>query len=244
MTAQEAWAERKYKRALDAMYYNAIKNLSIDGAASAGWINDTQMRGAYDQVWPQVSYTNGLTTARAVRGSKFKVLRDPWKANTLRYMDVVAGQRIKDVVGTSKEMYIKVVNDATIQAANEGLGVEATQRRIRSLVTKKLNKDINVWRARRIAQTEVVAAGNYGSHRAIQDMVQDGIPVKQQWIAHPAETNRHFAMSVNGQVREIGKMFDVGGEPMAYPGDPQASAANVINCQCNLQPYLEEEDRL
>jgi len=241
VTDQERWAYRIYLRALNSQYNKAIANIHLDGEASVNWIQPLAIKGAYEKVWPQVSYTHGLATTRKVRGGKYNIMRDPWKANTLMQLDTVAGERITEVWATSRKMYVKALQEATVTAANEGLGVEATQRRIRKLVNGKLKDDINIWRARRIAQTEVIAAGNFGSVTAIEAMNSDGLQVKKQWQAIPgAKTERHFP-SMDGQVRAIGQPFDVFGEAMQYPGDPNGSAENVINCRCSVQPYIEKD---
>ncbi len=240
MTAQEKWAYDKYKKALDSQYATAIANIYLDGEASVGWIKPDAVRGAYTEVWPAVSYTQGKETADLVIKG-YEILRDPWKANTLRYLDSVAGKRITEVWNTSKDLYIKALREATVEASAEGIGIEATQRKIRTLVNDKLSGDINIWRARRIAQTEVIAAGNFGSVSAIGQMNNDGLVVKKQWKAVPgAKDPRHYP-SMDGQIREAGQDFNVFGEQLEYPGDPRGSAGNVINCRCAVQPYVEDK---
>lgn len=39
---------------------------------------------------------------------------------------------------------------------------------------------------------------------------------------------------MNGQDQEFNKPFFVGGEEIEYPGAPNASAGNVINCRCTI----------
>ena len=46
-------------------------------------------------------------------------------------------------------------------------------------------------------------------------------------------------LAADGQTREKGIKFSVGGEWLEYPGDPEGSAENTINCRCTLLPILE-----
>jgi hypothetical protein len=41
-------------------------------------------------------------------------------------------------------------------------------------------------------------------------------------------------------VQPIDKPFDVGGEQLMYPGDPDGgSPGNTINCRCTVLPVME-----
>jgi hypothetical protein len=131
--------------------------------------------------------------------------------------------------------------DATTQAIEEGLSREATARRIRTLVNGELKGNINVWRSRRIAQTERVAAGNYGIWQGQIEAVNNGAMIKRKWIVRGgAETPRHeLCTGLDGQLRGLNEPFDVCGEPLMYPGDPSGSAGNVINCYCNVDTVAD-----
>jgi hypothetical protein len=39
-------------------------------------------------------------------------------------------------------------------------------------------------------------------------------------------------LAANEQIREVGEKFNVGGFALAYPGDPDGPAKEVINCNC------------
>jgi SPP1 gp7 family putative phage head morphogenesis protein len=69
---------------------------------------------------------------------------------------------------------------------------------------------------------------------------QSQVPgLKQQWDATNDARTRPAHHEIDGQIREIGQPFDVGGEELRFPGDPQGSAANTINCRCRVVPYSE-----
>ena len=93
-------------------------------------------------------------------------------------------------------------------------------------------------RSMTIARTEVGRAANYG---AMQESEESGIVAGHRWNSALDGATRDAHKAAHGQVRDIGKAFDVGGEALEYPGDPSGSAGNTINCRCVLDPILTEE---
>lgn len=233
----EEYSYRQFKTALDNQYNLALEALAIDGLASANWIQIADINDAYNRVWSSVSLAAGKKAKRAITGAA-TLVDDAWRANTVNFLQRNAGERIREVWATSKQLYIEAVNDAVVTATNEGLGAEATQRRIRQLVNNKLKGDINIWRARRIARTETVAAGNYGTWQGMVDAVNsDGARIQKKWKTSFRDS-RTAHKEAHDQIREVGQPFEVGGELLQFPGDPSGSARNVINCQCVMQETL------
>src|SRR5690606_22597142 len=85
------------------------------------------------------------------------------------------------------------------------------------------------WRsaARRIARTELISAYNGGSTEAAQ-AVQDatGEQLYKVWYATSDSRVRDDHWAAHKQVRPMGEPFDVGGEALDFPGDPNGSASN------------------
>ena len=83
-------------------------------------------------------------------------------------------------------------------------------------------------RATVIAQTETGSA--YGQGR--QDvMVASGVEWKQ-WLSAEDDKVRPDHAEADGQAVPVDEPFDVGGEELMHPGDPDGSAEQVINCRC------------
>lgn len=61
------------------------------------------------------------------------------------------------------------------------------------------------------------------------------IKVKYQWVATLDARTRPEHGHADGQVREAGEPFDVGGEKLLFPGDKShgASGWNLYNCRCS-----------
>lgn len=86
-------------------------------------------------------------------------------------------------------------------------------------------------RARVIARTEVISAANSASLHAAR---QSGVVEKKTWLAAVDHRTRPDHVNADGQTVPMDQKFTVGGESLAYPGDPAGSAGNVINCRCTL----------
>lgn len=69
---------------------------------------------------------------------------------------------------------------------------------------------------------------------------QSGVVRGEKWISAllPDRTRDDHA-AAHGQEALLGGMFSVGGESLAYPGDPAGSPGNIINCLCTLTAIVE-----
>lgn len=88
-------------------------------------------------------------------------------------------------------------------------------------------------RARTIARTEVVSAFN-GSAIAVASSLPADVVAGHEWIATRDARTREAHGSADGQAVPIGSGFSVGGELLAYPGDPNGSGENTVNCRCTI----------
>ena len=88
------------------------------------------------------------------------------------------------------------------------------------------------------ARTEVLPRYHEGQ---VEGMRQSGVIEKKEWLSAFADDSRDEHMAADGQVVGIDESFVVGGESLAYPGDPGGSATNIINCLCDVLPVVSEE---
>jgi hypothetical protein len=84
-------------------------------------------------------------------------------------------------------------------------------------------------RAATIARTETASAFNYASNETATDMMPDG--ATKTWNTTSSDP-RPAHEEADGQTVPIDESFDVDGEDLDYPGDPDGSADNIINCLC------------
>jgi uncharacterized protein with gpF-like domain len=92
----------------------------------------------------------------------------------------------------------------------------------------------------RIARTTMTGASNAGSYEAWK---QSEVVKGKAWISalQPGRT-REAHSAAHGQTVGLNEMFLVDGENLMYPGDPQGSPGNIINCLCAAIAVVEEEE--
>ena len=95
-------------------------------------------------------------------------------------------------------------------------------------------------RATTIARTEVISAYNASAVTVASQLPPDVVG-GQEWIATHDGRTRPAHSDADGQVVPIGAPFVVGGQLMAYPGDPNGGASNTVNCRCAVGLLTPEE---
>jgi uncharacterized protein with gpF-like domain len=138
----------------------------------------------------------------------------------------VAGQRIVLLQGTAKAEVIKNLQRFMQDPEFMALGAAERGRILRS----RFNK-LSSYQAERIVRTESTYAANLGAERSALDMF--GVSgLQKEWLTSVDGRERASHRSTNGQVVDMDKPFNVGGELLMMPGDPRGSARNVVNCRC------------
>lgn len=123
------------------------------------------------------------------------------------------------------EMFDEVA--AQIQeGARLGEDVDAIALRVQRVVGNAL------WRARRIARTEMTRAANNAS---LAEMLFSGLEGSKRWVSNEDNRVRPTHREADGQEVPIRETFDVGGFPLLYPGDPTGPPGETINCRCDLE---------
>jgi hypothetical protein len=113
---------------------------------------------------------------------------------------------------------------------DEGLSVVQIGKNIRDYAAP-----MSATRANIIARTETHTAANYGAQAGAE---LTGLKMQKEWVSAQDERTRTTPpdefdhADADGQVVGMNEAFDVGGEQLMFPGDPSASAGNLINCRC------------
>lgn len=124
------------------------------------------------------------------------------------------------ITETTKQQILRVLE----QGIGEGWGID-------KIVSELEAPELTRWRAEMIVRTESQKAAFAGNQAAINDT--DFI-LQKEWISAEDDRVREAHQEADGQVVDEDENFEVGGEEMEGPGDPNASAENVINCRCTL----------
>ena len=152
-----------------------------------------------------------------------------------QFIALNTGRKIKTVQDTTKKVISRIIGQGVI--AGE------TNKEIATRIRKK-GKTLSKFQALRIARTETLGMYNSATDASVSET---GLKFIRVWsTTKDLRTRRRKRKSrfdhwiVDGQKRAQGEKFLVSGEALDFPGDPKASAGNIINCRCVL---MYERDR-
>ncbi len=186
---------------------------------------DREFRKAKSFMGNEIQLKSPITGWSVKQGEEEEILRDIWMEEFTQFARTDLGQNIASVTGDSKELLRKYLGE--ILTESPGLGSVAQTTELNDRLKKKWTKD-RFWRAKRIVRTETTTASNLGSEKGLDST---GKNYDKSWSAAFVNTRDDHA-EVHGQTVGKGEYYNVGGDQMKRPGDPNGSAANVINCMC------------
>ncbi len=128
------------------------------------------------------------------------------------------------------------VNQTTLESLRSGLEEAITKGETITEVQARVEHIFDIARSARteaIARTEVIGASNKGAFSAYQ---QAGITEKEWVSSRDAKVRDEH--QIDGEVTGIESRFS---NKLLFPGDPNGSAENVINCRCTIAPVISEE---
>ncbi|MBL4859399.1 MAG: hypothetical protein JKX96_00605 [Acinetobacter sp.] len=150
-----------------------------------------------------------------------------------RWLDAHAGVKATQIGATTTS----IIQRALIAADREGLSIPQTANLIRRMSGGRLS----VVRAATIAQTEVNAIANVGNEAAA---VATGEELIREWLSIGDIRTRPSLVSADGQRREVGEPYIVGGSKLTRPGDPTAPLREIIRCRCTqiFEPKDDDDE--
>lgn len=136
-----------------------------------------------------------------------------------------AETHIPKVVGqiemTTKQELMNLIRDGL----DQGLSIPDIAESIDTLYLEEIIPN----RSTVIARTETISSTNYGGQQAAK---ATNLTLRKTWLATDDDRTRDAHRAANGQTVDLSGTYLVDGEPLEYPGDPNGSAANVIQCRC------------
>lgn len=138
------------------------------------------------------------------------------------FIGTIGADKVAQITDTTQAQIRESINEGI----TEGLGVSAIASNIRARAPILAGV-----RSAVIARTETHSASQWAQVEAIRDT---GLQLRKEWVAAIDERTRNNHMDADGQIVGPDEAFEVGGESLAFPGDPSGSAENVINCRCVL----------
>lgn len=120
------------------------------------------------------------------------------------------------------------------EAEQAGEGIPKIQERLSTYFGDRKSD----YQTERIARTTMTGASNAGS---VEAWKQSEVVSGKVWIsALIPDRTRDAHAEAHGQEVGLNEVFTVDGENLMYPGDPQGSPGNIINCLCGTTAVVEE----
>lgn len=157
---------------------------------------------------------------------------DIWVRDVVNYLKLHMLEFVSGITDTMRQDILNILQ----KAVENGWSIDET-------VNELSKTSLMAARAVVIARTEINRAANVGHTIAAQSLPYE---VDKKWVAAVDHRTRHSHRLINNhQVSETG-YFEVqtpkgGTEQMLFPGDPDASAANTVNCRCRVI-YIPKRD--
>jgi len=152
-------------------------------------------------------------------------------------LSILQGYGTDLVDGLTRDATKKINTEITLGIMGQKAPTEVMGAIGRNLKSKSIFKSIAA-RAETITMTEagrVLEAASQARKVAAASVVPG---LQKQWhYGHSPKQPRPAHLAAHGQVRDVDKPFDVGGEKLMYPKDPAGSAKNTIRCGCTSLPY-------
>lgn len=144
------------------------------------------------------------------------------------------GLPFRDIdIPKDKQWNMKKLNAELLQAIESGDDIKTMSERLQRVT------DMNKVSAVRNARTMTTSFENLGRLDGMKKMKENGTIVKKQWLATNDSRTRDAHAELNGVTAEIDEPFVNQIGQIMYPGDPNASAANLYNCRCTLIYNIE-----
>lgn len=216
---------------------------SPDGAAAA--IDTRITTGTFDELgawWLAAAYAGGRQAADAhgfeaptkTRAKTPTVLEDLMRAlwgilfeGALAKADTHRAKVVGEITETTRRALQELLRDGI----NQGLSIPDIAATIDTLYLD----DIIPNRSTVIARTETISSTNYGGQQAAK---ATGLTLQKTWLATNDDRTRDTHRDADGQTVPMDEPYIVDGERLMFPGDPDGSAANVIQCRCT-ETYSE-----
>ena len=239
--------ERKYSVVFARVINNQIKSW-LKEADSEGFevaANNVGMYATYDSMrraffdmYVEVGRSFNKVTENEIKSAlgrfetkDFEMPDSVFVMNLNTFIDQQLGRKITFINQTTQSWMTKSVARVTEIGIKRGDNINTITENLRSFFAQEV-PDFAAWRARRIARTEVVSASNYSKSQVMETIAPDGL--RRIWIADMRDLERTREAHQNVEPVGMRDKFNVGGEFLEYPGDPNGSAGNVINCRCTV----------
>lgn len=232
---------------------NAANRIKFDSLSKEGYtisipFNVGELFDTFVDFYTAIGIAHGKKVGRAInREDTLKnfeptTFENGYREFIARWLVNNAGQKITSVREELVQYLIKFI----AKGIEEGKDIRTISRELQKHI---LSRGFYRYQILRIVRTETTAAANFG---AIQAGESSRIIWEKEWISsHDARTRRkpddqfdHY--EIDGMRVGKGEKFNVQGDLLDYPGDPNGQPGNVINCRCTVAvvPKRDENGKI
>lgn len=155
------------------------------------------------------------------QAAEFGISFDLQRPEIMQWLEKKVMKSAVQVNETTKKDILKQLQEA--EANGEGINEMAG--RIKNLFEETYKN-----RAQTVARTEVISANNKAGMEAAK---QAGMRYKV-WLTALDERTRPWHAEADGRTVPMDEPFIINGEELQFPGDPNGSPENIINCRCTM----------
>ncbi len=149
-----------------------------------------------------------------------EIIQKDYQEYADEWMDQHAGTKINGITDTDQEWLANTLRS--------GVSEGKTQNEIADDLVDDFD-NVSEGRAATIARTETNGAFSYASNETAKDLMPEG--ATKTWNT-TSSAPRPAHEDADGQTVALSDSFDIGGEDLDYPSDPNGSDWNTINCLC------------
>ena len=199
---------------------NVISSVIIIDAEMRQVIESAYVHTGVAKANQTLSYLRRLRKIEKKKGSFG--YNEEWTKQIIDYFRMnLFNKVVLPISDTTKEFILKVISKGTA----EGWSIDR-------MVQEIEREDYLDGRVRRILRTELNRAINYGS--VIGEQKYE-FKTQKRWVSVHDRRTRITHELADGQTVDTDGIFTVGGEQMDFPGDPNASAEETVNCRCHTE---------
>ena len=218
-------------------FVSSIQNLTtpeqFSEVAQNFKIDPLIVRINFERFYVKTGVAFAKSQVKSLRGGMEVKQEEDWEVIIREFVRTRTGVKITKVIQSETDDIIRITKNVVQQGINEGWGMDKIARSI-----QKTQAEMDLWKALRIARTEVVTASNVGVKVGADELPGNKVKV---WISTFDQRSRPEHMAMDGVRVAMNEMFNVDGEMMEFPGDPNASAGNIINCRCGYEIIVTPE---
>ena len=226
----EAYTQRRFSSAIREAMRSAAGAWERDGLLGVSAViaeHREQVQARLEEAYRRGATASGerlMGLVQEKHGRHARILKelpDAWDDALNRFIRSYTASKVTQISATTEAQLRAII----MRGEESGLGVEEIARSIRQDYAPQFGQ----YRAHMIARTETHAAWGEGSQAAGE---ASGLDMRKEWVA--SVDGRERDEHSNADTQEVGlkEAFIVMGQELKYPGDPNGSAENVINCRC------------